>query len=457
MKSPARPFLIGIVVASFLLAILLGALALRWMGAQMRADELSRLAAESQPIVPSDFAESKDPQPEPTPWFVELASSSARFELADLANPTTFESWRKRAESGDLGAEVRDAFARLETCAGSGAAAAVQRVIDVVAARDGIVEIPECGREAAALLALGVAPRVDVARRAKLYGPVSPRVVNEILDRTGAVFPNLPVPQAVELGQALAIEVVRASWNDHPELVPDLLRAQRDIARIFESVPLLVASFATIKSDTRLLEMLEFALSRLPRDTDLGWLEAELESIRPRARLAAACVGERAFGNRAYETMRTGAKPSGLAKGGLPTALTLSFDQATFLRSWRERIARMGDAAHRRGPEPSFGAIEKKLAPIATTIVRFSEGMLLAADDLEARVLLARAALLAFRTDAKSLLEFLAKTSDPYDGRPIRVGFTESGITTLWSVGPDGSDDGGLDDTRDIVWRFRPR
>jgi len=457
MKSPARPFLVGIVIASFLLAILLAVLALRWMGAQVRVDELSRLAAESQPIVPSDLAESTDPRPEPTAWFGELVAARVRFEPSDIAHAERFAEFQAQAAAGDLGSDARDAFARLEACASADAAAAIQRVLDVVAARDGIVDVPPCGAEAAHLLGLGVAKQVEIARRAQQFGPVSPRVVAETLDRTGALFPTLPVPQGLALGEALSIEVVRALWNDRPELVPDLLRAQRDFTRIFDSMPLLVSAYVAIDSDLRVLRSLEFALSRLPRDTDLRWLEAELDSIRPRARLAVACVGERAFGNSAYEKMRGGAAPSGVRGIVLPTTLTISYDQAAFLRSWRERIARLGDVAHERGPEPRFGAIEAKLAPVARAITGSSENILALADELEARLLLARAALLAFRTDAQKLLDFVAKTSDPYDGRPIRVGFSENGITTLWSVGRDGSDDGGLDETRDIVWRFRPR
>jgi hypothetical protein len=100
---------------------------------------------------------------------------------------------------------------------------------------------------------------------------------------------------------------------------------------------------------------------------------------------------------------------------------------------------------------------ERKLTPLTHVMTSMTKGAVATADVLEARLVLARAALVAFRTDAKQLLEFVAKTSDPFDGKPIRCGFAEGGIVILWSVGIDGVDDGGSNDERDIVWRFRPR
>ncbi|MCY2961926.1 MAG: hypothetical protein NTY35_17350 [Planctomycetota bacterium] len=456
MKKHARLAIVGIVVVAFLLFLLVGAFALRWIGAKQRADELLTLSAAAQPVLPSDLGRIEDPRPEPTPWFAQLVAARTRWEPSALADPSAFDALRAQSKRGQLGAETEEAFAKLEACARADCAPAVQRVLDVLAARDGIVEAPPCGLEAVRLLALGTAPQVEVARLAGQYGPVDTRVVVASLERSGAAFPTLPVAQSLALSDALQIELLRALWSERPEIVPDLLRAQRDVARIFQGAQLLVGGLATILADQRLLGMLEMSLSRLPRDTDLGWLEKDLETLRPRARLAIAAAGECAFGNRAYERLRAGAERFG-PPAVLPTSLTVSYDQAHHIRAWRERIERMNQPAYRRPKSEPRGWLDEHLAPISTGLSSAPDSAVAAADQLEARLVLARAALVAFRSDAKELLEFLAKTSDPFDGKPIRAGFGEGGLVLLWSVGPDGIDDGGLDDQRDLVWRFRPR
>lgn len=155
---------------------------------------------------------------------------------------------------------------------------------------------------------------------------------------------------------------------------------------------------------------------------------------------------------------RKGASWSDFGSGSvLPASLTLSYDQARNIRAWRERIDRIALPAFRRPKAAAPGWSEKHLAPMTTWMSRAPETAMATADDLEARLVLARAALIAFHSDAKALLEFVAQTTDPFDGKPIRAGFGEGGLVLLWSVGPDGVDDGGLDDERDLVWRFRPR
>ncbi len=458
MKKPARLFVVGIVFVALLVVVLLSAFALRWHGARQRADALLALNAAGQPVLPQDLGRIEDPRPEPTPWFAQLIAARMRWAPTELAQKTTYDALRARAARNELGAEAEAAFAALEACAGPDAASVVQAVLDVIAAHDGLVEPPQCGLEAVRLLALGTAPHVEVARLAAGYGPVDTGYVVATIEGANAAFPTLPITQAFALSDALEIEALRGLWSDRPELVPDLLRAQRDVARIFEGAQLLVGGQAAVFADQRMLGLLELALPRLPRDTDLAWLETELERIRPRARLAVACSGERAFGNRGFERFRSGADTCGKEiERILPLSLTISYDQATYIRTWSETIAGLEHAAFRRPASEPLGWADRELAPLTRTMTRMTRGIVASTDVLEARLVLARAALVAFRTDAKQLLEFVAKTSDPFDGKPIRCGFAEGGIVILWSVGTDGVDDGGSNDERDIVWRFRPR
>ena len=70
-------------------------------------------------------------------------------------------------------------------------------------------------------------------------------------------------------------------------------------------------------------------------------------------------------------------------------------------------------------------------------------------------LVLARAALTAYRAGAKDALEFISKTTDPFDGRQIRCGFGEDGLVVFWSAGPNGVDDGALPGTDDVVWGLK--
>jgi hypothetical protein len=457
MKSATK---LSLIAPALLLVLLLAAgFALRFHGAQARSDEFARLAGTSAPALPEDVATPADPRPDGTGWFAELASARIRWTPEELADRGRHDALRARAADGDLGADARDAFAALSACAATESPAAVSRVVDVIAARDGIVDAPPCAGEAAHLLAVGLSARTEVARRAREYGPVPARSVAEALDRAGAAFPQLPVVQTVELADALLVEIARDAWNERPDRALERVRTLSEVTRLLDGVPLLTAGFAATEVELRRLAAVEFLLPRLAPDSDLAWLEADLAAAAPRARLVRAAEGERAFGNRAFELARRGGvQLTGLAgTTWLPASLTISLEQAALLSSWRERIARMHAPAASRAPEPAPGPIVGTFASEAWSLPSTADAILARADVLEARIALARAALAARRGGALALLEHVRGSSDTFDARPLRTATSDGGLLVLWSVGADRVDDGGRDEARDVVWRFRQR
>ncbi len=460
LKKPMRLGLVGVVTIGLVLLVLATAFVLRFAGAKWRNDELLAITASGAPSLPEDLQRPADPRPEPTQWLAQATAARTRWDPVALTDAAMFGALREKSAQGQFGGEAEEAFAALETCAGSSAnaAAAVQRVLDILNSHDGIVVTPPCGLEAVRLTAMGMAAHGEVGMLAGRYGPIDPQVIVDSLTATGATFPTLPIQSTIDVGASLQLELLQALWSERLDRVPDLLRAQRDVAHIYEGAPFLVGAFGVFDSERSLLGMIELALPRLDPGTDLAWLERDLEAMRPRAQLATAATGERAFGNRAFELIRHGGDRSELpANSFLPASLRISYDQAYFLDTWGQRIASLDDAAFRRASPPRPGWFDRVMAPISSALATAPDAITALADELEARLVLARTALLAFRTDAKALLEFIPKTSDPFDGKPIRCGFNDGGLVILWSVGPDGVDDGGTDDAKDIVWRYKPR
>lgn len=460
MKRRSPLAKLGLAVLGLMILAALVAFAVRFAGASWRRDELMLLTATKMPALPENLVRIDDPRPEPTEWFGRLVSTPTRWDPNSLGRADEFARFAEQAAKNQYGSDALEAFAALEACAGTStdAAAAVQRVLDVLATHDGIVDVPPCGMEAVRVAALGTRAQVEIALLAHEYGPIDPAVISATLTSTSATFPSLPIEQAIALGVALQIEALQSLWSGRPERVPELLRAQRDVARLFEGAPFLVGAFGVIDADRNMLGMLELALPRLEPGTDMTWFETELTAMRPRARLAVAAAGERAFGNRAFELARsTGGSLGFSADSFVPASLRMSYDQAYFNRAWRQRIDSLSVPAFQRAPIERPSWIEQRMAPISSALWSAPDAITALADELEARLVLARTALVAFRTDAKGLLEFVQTTSDPFDGRPIRVGFNADGLVLLWSVGHDGVDDGGIDDEKDIVWRYKPK
>ncbi len=454
-----RPRILLALIAILVLA-LVGAFAARWYGAKQRQAALLALAAAGKPVFPEDLVRAPDSGPDPAPWLLRVASAERRFEPGMLRAPESWAQLRENARRGALGPEVEAAFSTLEACAGAAdAPTAVARVYAVLEARDGIVDPPPCGLEALELIEAGHAPFLDIAREAAGLGAIDPTVVLKRLEADGATLPKLPAIEIVRLAAALPAHTLRASWSGDDARVLDALRTQADVARVVENSGLLIGAIVWTQAVQRLLDGLEIALPGLDADADLAWLETELERLRPRAVLTAALEGERTWTNRVYTLART--QGQGAVEvpdtGWIPLGFVLAYDQSVYLAAVENEIGRLAKSAYLRPPREEPGWVERRFAPLARMLRPLYAEIETGFDEVEARLALARAALIARRGGAEAALPWIGQSTDPFDGRPLRCAMGREGLVVFWSVGRDRVDQGGGDDALDLIWRLRLR
>ncbi len=208
----------------------------------------------------------------------------------------------------------------------------------------------------------------------------------------------------------------------------------------------------------------------LPPGTDLGAIEARLAELDPRANLVRAMRGERALGNRVFASFRAHAGGSGpFSEGQLSRLLAGMFfarDHAIYLELMRDAIQLAESPPHevlrardcwraRIEPSPRWAPLSSMLVPMSDVDDEFARS-------LEASILFARGALIVRREGLEAGLAWIDARTDPFDGSPLRHRVDEDGTVVLWSVGADGVDDSGVgwDEDwgcmRDVVLRFRP-
>ena len=80
-------------------------------------------------------------------------------------------------------------------------------------------------------------------------------------------------------------------------------------------------------------------------------------------------------------------------------------------------------------------------------------------DELDARIALARIALVAYRSGVEAACAFARGCIDPFDGLPLRCSQGSDGLLMIWSVGADGIDEFGRQGSTvypdDLVWTIR--
>lgn len=451
-RGSGRVALVSIVGAG-LLVTALGVLGLRMRGTQRRDQAIAELTEARLAVHPSDLRRAPSPLPEPSPWLARVAALPAPWPA--LPYPDALA----RARRLEFGLAARDAFERFDACATDAKLAPealIGGVAAVAAARDGIVEPLPCAREASTVLASRHTSALALLLGAREFGPIDPARIVAALSKERGGVPTLPAVQLVALMRGLPEVVLEALWNGRPSQAIEALRAGLDATRIVEGAPLLVGYAAWQTQVEAWLDALEIALSRLPHGTDLKWAEEEIARLEPRSYLARAVDGERTFGNRVYDLVRAGE----VSTIGLPIALSwrarfmVDADQAEYLEAVKTRLARLAKRAFERRALPPESEPHGLLAPLAQLLVPNGVGAD-QADHIEARLLVARAALVAFRGGARDAMTALQQSVDPYDGQNLRCAIGQDGLVVFWSVGPDMHDDGGTDETRDLVWRIR--
>lgn len=444
--------LVSIVGAGLLVAFL-GVLGVRLRGTQRRDQAIAELTQARMAVHPSDLRRAPSTKPEPSPWLARVAASPAPW------SPLPYSGALARARRDELGAPVREMFERFESCAARANVdreALIAGVADVASARDGIVDPLPCAREASTLLAARHTEALALLIAARELGPLDPTRVVAALSKERGGVPTLPAVQLVAVMRGLPEVVLEALWNERPSQAIEALRAGLDATTIVEGAPLLVGYAAWQTQVETWLDALEIALSRLPHGTDLKWAEEEVARLEPRSYLARAVEGERTFGNRIYDLVRAGE----VSTIGLPIAMSwrarfmVDADQAEYLDAVKARLTRISKRSFERRALPPEAEPHGLLAPLAQLLAPRGIGPE-QADHVEARLLLARAALVAFRGGAKDALTVLQQSVDPYDGKNLRCAIGKDGLVVFWSVGPDMHDDGGSDETRDLVWRIR--
>jgi hypothetical protein len=247
------------------------------------------------------------------------------------------------------------------------------------------------------------------------------------------------------------------------------LRGGRIVESGFTRIPLR----AWEDSELHALNGLRAILTRLPAGLDLRDLEGDFDPQEPRRYLIRALQGERAIMNRFYAllALRIGAfdlvRRPWRTLTSLPWETVLYRDQANYLdlmargiegaslpyRTWKERSDR-----NHLSFEPSGGWF-----PLAVMLDPGIPQQFSNCAQVEAGILLARAALTAYHEGEEAGAQEASSSTDPFSGNPIHTRVDPDGTLVLWSVGKNLVDDGGVtgdlaeDTPKDLVWRIPKR
>lgn len=447
------------------LPLLILAALVRLAGSRQLEQAESRARGSLEPIEVHELAKGRSEGADPGPWLVNVAQSKPRWTLAELATPAGRDAVLARLDAGELADAGRAAARGLRAAweqDGAGGDAdwppLVARLEQRLEHAAGLEPWLRSERALLAVIALGGEDLVNLALDARGLSSIDPQAVLAALDKEAAAFPQLPALQELELARACRATALHGALRQDPGLWQAGVDGLSALVRVHDQPDWLMAAVLHQSHLRTLCDLLELSIPHLPRDWDLGATEELLAVARPREALRRAMIGERAFGLRVWTMVDEDAQlpdaPSSMFDA-LLVRLFVDRDRAAYLDRWQTALGAARIEAYARGAAAAELSAKPSRWTIRTSLMMPELGEQLEhADRTEARVLLARGALVAWRGGAQEALPWFAKSVDPYDGKPLRAALGDGGLVQLWSTGRDGRDDEG-ELERDIVWRMR--
>jgi hypothetical protein len=461
-----------ILLAVFVALVAGGVLILKARGRARRQAAIDHIITSKEALMPSELKSISSRQgTDPSAWLASAGATKDLWEVTQIVDAHAYDALRAEAMQGHLGEDARAAFERFEACIRpwlakqpDSSASWNEFWADIsmrLGTGDGTVAFGECEPAAFQLLAAGRAPSMKFARAARGLAPIDPQRVAKKLDEADADFPQLPVAQESRIADAVEVTALFDAQSQRFQEALDDLRAGLDAADVHRPSFWLLGYIMWNLSVERALGTLELILPLLPRGLDVTDIEMRLTAMSPPDELANALRGERAFGYRVFESLRSGWTPA----NGAPYARSSMLarmrrwiagdeDEAAYLDAMADAIDLADKPAFLRKelpPQPTpgfFTSSTSVILPSMAPVMGF-------ADALSARLALARMALSAYRGGGQDALTFLSKSVDPYSGRPLSWGTVEGGLIVFWSVGPDRVDDGGKSESDDVTWTLR--
>lgn len=442
--------------------VAVGSIAARIVHQGMRADAEAAARGTLDPLRVEDLRRGKQGD-DPGPWLVRVATTSPRWSLDDLATVAGRDAVLARLDGGECGdagrvaaSTLREAW-RLEPGSSEEAwPSLVARLGDRMDEAAGIEPWLASERALLAVHVLGVEPLVNLANEARGLGSSDPQAVARAIDPRETMFPSLPLLEELRLAQACRATALHGALRQDAGLFQAGIDGALALAKVHDHPDWLGAAALHLANSGILCATLELCISHLPPEWDLEPVEVELKLARPREALRRGMIGERAFGLRVWDAWDAdfASDDEGLA-GWIWNWLFIDRDRAKYLEAWDKSLGAARLAFHERrlsgaaahGAPDMVAVRARLLAPIVAD-------KLAAADRVEARLLLARGAIVARQGGAKEALPWFSESRDPYDARPIRLAIGEDGLVQAWCVGPDGKDDEGHIE-HDVAWRMR--
>ncbi len=276
--------------------------------------------------------------------------------------------------------------------------------------------------------------------------------------------------------RVLALESEMHAHRGEPAGTARAIRTTLELARTLEREPLFVSQLVRFAVDGITLDQLARHLGRLPfTDEQLRAMQQELEQTDYQEALQHALVGERAI---TVQAMRDPAS-AGLPTNSVQAILPRGDDICLTLKLYEDMLSVTDQPYFQAKPtldrvdgemvQRTSSTVGRLRFPLTATLLPSIQSVFQARARVRAqrRAAITALAIERFRlrhgrvpaTLGELVPEFLTGVPvDPYDGQPLRYLADDDGFT-IYSVGANLADDGGLDDPgrSDEVFRVQER